>query len=189
VKTTPARSRLGRTFITRSAGETQAAAEALARGFEGNEVVFLVGELGAGKTVFAKGLAAGLGLENVDRVCSPTFTIMNVYPARVPVYHFDLYRLGKGAEVRDLGFEDYIGEGVVIVEWAERMADAYPAIEVTIEVGSDDRRTIRIRNIHRRNRPPRGKIRALDSRKRRSGKSRLQSRQKSGRNGRKEKKR
>ncbi len=137
-------SRGKRTIVARSAAETMAAAKELASGFEGNEVVFLVGELGAGKTVFAKGLAAGLGLKNVHRVCSPTFTIMNVYPARVPIYHFDLYRLGRAAEVRDLGFEDYVGEGVVIVEWAERMPDAYPAIEVRIEVGPGERRTIRI---------------------------------------------
>jgi tRNA threonylcarbamoyladenosine biosynthesis protein TsaE len=133
-----------RTIVTRSAAETIAAAKDLARGFKGDEVVFLIGELGAGKTVFAKGLAAGLGLKNIHRVCSPTFTIMNVYPARVPIYHFDLYRLGKAAEIRDLGFEDFVGEGVVIVEWAERMADAYPAIKVLIEVGADDRRTIHI---------------------------------------------
>jgi tRNA threonylcarbamoyladenosine biosynthesis protein TsaE len=133
-----------RKIVTRSAAETIAAAKELARGFKGDEVVFLIGELGAGKTVFAKGLAAGLGLENIHRVCSPTFTIMNVYPARVPVYHFDLYRLGNAAEIRDLGFEDYVGEGVVVVEWAERMADAFPAIEVLIEAGPDDRRTIRI---------------------------------------------
>lgn len=136
-----------RKIVTRSAAETIAAAKELARGFKGDEVVFLVGELGAGKTVFAKGLAAGLGLKNIHRVCSPTFTIMNVYSARVPIYHFDLYRLGKAAEIRDLGFEDYVGEGVVVVEWAERMADPYPAIEVLIEAGPDDRRTIRIKRI------------------------------------------
>jgi len=135
-----------RTITTRSAAQTIAAAKDLASGFKGDEVVFLIGELGAGKTVFTKGLAAGLGLKNIHRVCSPTFTIMNVYPARVPVYHFDLYRLGRAAEVRELGFEDFVGEGIVVVEWAERMADAYPAIEVRIEVGPDERRTITIRN-------------------------------------------
>ena len=144
-KLRPGRPPAARKIVTRSAAETIAAAKELARGFKGDEVVFLVGELGAGKTVFAKGLAAGLGLKNIHRVCSPTFTIMNVYPARVPVYHFDLYRLGKAAEIRDLGFEDYVGEGVVVVEWAERMADAFPAIEVEIDAGPGDRRTIRIK--------------------------------------------
>ncbi len=142
-----------RKITTHSAAETIAAAKDLASELKGDEVIFLVGELGAGKTVFAKGLAAGLGLKDIHRVCSPTFTIMNVYPARVPVYHFDLYRLGKAAEIRDLGFEDYVGEGVVIVEWAERMADAYPAIEVGIDVGPGEERTITIRDprrIHRR---------------------------------------
>lgn len=154
MKTNARRPGAARAVVTRSAAETIAAAKDLARGLKGDEVVFLVGELGAGKTVFAKGLAAGLGLKNIHRVCSPTFTIMNVYPARVPVYHFDLYRLGKPAEVRDLGFEDYVGEGVVIVEWAERMPDAFPAIEVLIEVGADERRTIQIRPFHR---PGRGR--------------------------------
>jgi tRNA threonylcarbamoyladenosine biosynthesis protein TsaE len=127
-----------------------AAAKELARGFKGREIVYLIGELGAGKTVFAKGIAAGLGLKNVHQVCSPTFTIMNVYAARVPIYHFDLYRLGRAAEIRELGFEDYVGEGVVIVEWGEKMVDRLATHEVEIGVGRRGRRTIRIRKPKRR---------------------------------------
>jgi tRNA threonylcarbamoyladenosine biosynthesis protein TsaE len=130
--------------VTRSAGETMAVARALSREFKGGEVVYLIGELGAGKTVFAKGLAAGLGLKSVHQVCSPTFTLMNVYPTRVPIYHFDLYRLAGAPEITELGFEDYVGEGVVVVEWAEKIPFTIPAIQVTIEVLDNQRRRIEI---------------------------------------------
>ena len=129
---------------THSEEETRAVAESMARGFKGDEVVFLIGDLGAGKTVFAKGLAAGLGLSDVNQVCSPTFTLMNVYQARVPIYHLDLYRLANTPEIRDLGFEDYIGDGIIVVEWAEKIDFPMPAIKVRIEVASDDTRTITI---------------------------------------------
>ena len=131
-------------FRSHSEKETRAAAETLARGFRGDEVVFLVGELGAGKTVFAKGIAAGLGLEDIGQVCSPTFTLMNVYQARVPMYHLDLYRLGTTPEIRDLGFEDYVGDGVIVVEWAEKIDFPMAAIKVRIEAAADETRTISI---------------------------------------------
>jgi len=141
-----------RMFSTSSAEETISLARKIAEMFEGGEVVFLIGELGAGKTVFAKGIASGLGLENIHRVCSPTFTLMNVYQAKVPIYHFDLYRLAKADEIRELDFEDYIGRGVVIVEWAEKMPFPLDAITITIRIGEDGRRTISIDNLGRRTR-------------------------------------
>jgi tRNA threonylcarbamoyladenosine biosynthesis protein TsaE len=131
-----------RLLYSRSPEETQAIARELAGHLRGDETVFLIGELGAGKTVFTKGLAAGLGFEDVHQVCSPTFTLMNVYPARVPIYHFDLYRLSGWDDVIDLGFEDYLGEGVVVVEWAEKIAFPIEAIVVVITVEADDRRRI-----------------------------------------------
>jgi len=130
--------------ISRSASATQAIAKKLARGFQGDEVVFLIGELGAGKTVFAKGIAAGLGLKSVHQVCSPTFTLMNAYEGRVPIYHFDLYRLAGAPDIADLGFEDFIGEGVVVVEWGEKIPFSIPAISVAIKVLDDERRKIEI---------------------------------------------
>lgn len=138
--------------ISHSPEETLALAKKLARTFKGDEVVFLIGELGAGKTVFAKGIAAGLGLKNIHQVCSPTFTLMNIYLARVPIYHFDLYRLDKAAEITGLGFEDYIGEGVVVVEWAEKIAFQIQAVYVTINVEDDESRTIHIRHKRKRKR-------------------------------------
>ena len=131
--------------ITFSERGTFMLAKRLAERFKGNEVVLLIGELGAGKTVFAKGIAKGLGLRNTRTVCSPSYTILNIYKARYPVYHFDLYRLGKKTEIEDLGWEDYLGHGVVIVEWAEKIPFVIEGFRVTIEVGKKGERKIRIK--------------------------------------------
>lgn len=131
-------------FLSRSERTTRLLAKRLASTFKGDEVVFLIGELGAGKTVFAKGIAAGLGLKNTRRVCSPTFTLINVYQARVPIWHLDLYRLGNRAEIRDLGFEDAIGEAVILIEWGERIDFPLDGIRIYIDVQSDESRKIRI---------------------------------------------
>jgi len=133
-------------YITRSEEETFMLGATLSRTFLGNEVVLLTGALGAGKTVMAKGIASGLGLEDPGRVCSPSFTLLNIYRARFPIYHIDLYRLEKRDDILDLGWEDWLGEGVVIVEWAEKI-DFDPGcaiIRVTLEIGEGDERTIRI---------------------------------------------
>jgi tRNA threonylcarbamoyladenosine biosynthesis protein TsaE len=98
-------------YMTRSEEETFQLAQELAKDFKGDEVVLLYGELGAGKTVFAKGIASGLGLADHHHVCSPSFTLVNIYQAKFPIYHVDLYRLGKGAEILDLGWDDYLGQG------------------------------------------------------------------------------
>jgi len=128
-----------------SENETFELAKRLAGSFRGKEVVFLVGELGAGKTVFAKGIAAGLGLEDVNQVCSPSFTLVNIYQARYPVFHIDLYRLGKNSEIDDLGWEDYLDRGVIIVEWAEKLKMDVEAIMISIEVLNDETRKITIK--------------------------------------------
>jgi len=133
------------TVVTASAEETFRLAEKLASGFAGNEVVLLYGGLGAGKTVFAKGLAAGAGVRDIDRVCSPTFTLVNVYEGRRRVFHIDLYRLEREADILDLGWEDFLGEGIVIVEWAEKLPFEPDGIRVRLEAGGpDDERRITI---------------------------------------------
>jgi tRNA threonylcarbamoyladenosine biosynthesis protein TsaE len=132
------------TVITRSERATLALARKMARSFRGKEVVFLEGELGAGKTVFAKGIASGLGMRDTRQVCSPSYTILNIYQARFPIFHFDLYRIERSAEVLDLGWEDYLEAGVVLVEWAERIVFDYPAIRVVIKKGRADERRITI---------------------------------------------
>jgi len=131
-------------LTTHSERETFERARAMARRFKGTEAILLTGELGAGKTVFAKGIAAGLGMRDWARVCSPSFTIMNIYKARHPIYHFDLYRLEKSADILDLGWEDYLGRGVVIVEWGERIPFPLRAIRVEIKIGRDDERKLKI---------------------------------------------
>jgi len=128
-----------------SENETFELAKRLAELFQGQEVVFLTGELGAGKTVFAKGIASGLGLEDVDQVCSPSFTLVNIYQAKCPIYHIDLYRLGKNSEIEDLGWEDYLDRGVIIVEWAEKLKMDVEAIRINIEVLNDETRKIIIK--------------------------------------------
>ena len=124
--------------------ETFLLAKKLAESFEGREVVFLIGELGAGKTIFAKGIAAGLGLEDVHQVCSPSFMLVNIYQAKFPIYHIDLYRLEKASEIEAVGWEDYLDQGVVVVEWGEKIHADLEAIKITIEVEDGDKRKIKI---------------------------------------------
>lgn len=131
-------------FITANEKETLLLAKKLASCFKGDEVVLLFGDLGAGKTVFAKGIAAGLGLRDIHQVCSPSYTLINIYQAKYPIFHMDLYRLGKVEEVLDLGWEDYLGQGVIIVEWAEKMKFNSGAVRVTLEIVEDTKRKIRI---------------------------------------------
>ena len=128
-----------------SENETLELAKMLAESFQGQEVVFLTGELGAGKTVFAKGVASGLGLEDVNQVCSPSFTLVNIYQAKYPIYHIDLYRLRKNSEIEDLGWEDYLDRGVIIVEWAEKLKMELDAIRISIEVLNGETRKITIK--------------------------------------------
>lgn len=131
-----------RAWVTRSAEETFRLAEEMASAFKGTEVVLMTGELGAGKTVFAKGLAAGAGVGNVNQVCSPSFTLVNIYEGKRRVFHIDLYRLERETDIVDLGWEDFLGEGIVVVEWAEKLPFPLDGIRVRIEVGADDERRI-----------------------------------------------
>jgi len=129
-------------YLTHSERETFLLAKKLAKDFKGQEVVLLIGELGAGKTIFAKGIAAGLGMKNVHQVCSPSYTLINIYQAKYPIFHVDLYRLRKNSEILDLGWEDYLGQGIIIVEWAEKIKFNLDAINVTLQMGERDHRKI-----------------------------------------------
>jgi tRNA threonylcarbamoyladenosine biosynthesis protein TsaE len=113
-------------WSVRTAGPagTRALGRALGAVLEASLAVFLTGELGAGKTCFVQGLAAGLGIPAEEPVTSPTFTLVNSYRGRLVLHHFDLYRLLHPDQVEELGFEEYLlGPGVTVVEWAERLAD------------------------------------------------------------------
>ena len=95
--------------------------------------VALVGDLGSGKTLLAKGIAGGLGVEDEREVSSPTFVLVNEYQGRIPVHHVDLYRLRDSVEVEEIGWQEFIsGPGVTLVEWAEKVQDLLP--EERIEV-------------------------------------------------------
>lgn len=131
-------------YNSSSEEDTFALAKKLAQGLQGDEVLLLTGELGAGKTVFTKGIAAGLGLRDINQVCSPSYTLINVYQAETPIVHMDLYRLANQAEVDDLGWEDYLGNAVIIIEWAEKMTYAAPAYRVRFQVKDNEQRSIYI---------------------------------------------
>lgn len=120
-------------YLTHNELETEALGEALAARLRPGDVVAYRGDLGAGKTAFTRGLARGLGCGG--RVSSPTFTVVNEHEGRLPLFHFDLYRLGGADELFDIGWEDYLDRGgVCAVEWSERAAAALPpeAVLVTI---------------------------------------------------------
>ena len=120
-------------YCSNGAEETEALGEALARTLRPGSVVAFTGDLGAGKTAFVRGLARGLGIG--DRVTSPTFTIVNEYEGRLPLFHFDMYRLGDEDELFDIGWEDYLNRGgVCAVEWSERIAGALPPETVTVTI-------------------------------------------------------
>ena len=113
-------------FTSNSVDETIAFARRWSESLVPNDVVALVGDLGAGKTHFVKGLLQGL--ESTDEVTSPTFTLIHEYRGgRLPVFHFDFYRLNQLAEVAEIGFDDYLEEGgIAVVEWADRFLQAFP---------------------------------------------------------------
>ncbi len=118
-----------------SEGETYEIGRRLGRQFGGGELVLLEGPLGSGKTVFARGIAAGLGIDP-DQVCSPSYTIVQEYDGeRSRMYHIDLYRIEHVEEIGTLGLEELLGSGaVVVVEWGERLPESYRRHAVTVRL-------------------------------------------------------
>ncbi len=126
--------------------ETAELARAIGAACRGGEVLLLTGELGAGKTAFVRGLASGLGADP-DEVASPTFVLLTAYPGRLTLHHADLYRLRGDGDERELGLEELPGpQGVLAVEWAERLRDRpWPgARRVSLHHAGEDERLIRI---------------------------------------------
>ena len=136
-------------FESNSYEETQKFAEEFSKTLEAGDVLCMYGDLGVGKTAFVQGLAKGLGID--EPITSPTFTIVNEYSGRLPLYHFDVYRISCEEEMEDTGYEEYFyGEGVCLVEWAELVKELIPAdaVWITIEkdyTKDDDYRRITIR--------------------------------------------
>ena len=132
---------LRKDVVTKSAHATQAVAEAIGARCRGGEVLLLVGDLGAGKTCFAQGLARGLGVEGY--VHSPTFVLATEHTGRLRLRHVDLYRIDGAEETRDLGLDEFgAGDLVGVVEWADRASGVYPSDCMTVELtdlGGDER--------------------------------------------------
>ena len=132
-------------FITNSPEETEKVGEALGKALKPGAILAYEGDLGAGKTAFTRGLARGLGA--TEQVTSPTYTIVNEYlSGRIPLFHFDMYRLASSDDLWDIGWEDYLERGgVCAVEWSENVADAMEdAITVCIQKTGEESRKITI---------------------------------------------
>ncbi len=132
-------------FLTYTPEQTEEVGQRLGETMRGGEVIAYIGGLGAGKTAFTRGLARGLGIRM--RVTSPTYTIVNEYlDGRLPLFHFDMYRLDSSDDLFDIGWEDYLRRGgVCAVEWSENVSDVMDgAITVKIEKLSDEERCITI---------------------------------------------
>ena len=122
---------------TKCAQETFALGEKLGTSAQPGQVYALTGGLGVGKTVFTQGLAAGLGIRG--QVCSPTFTILQVYEeGRLPFYHFDVYRISDVEEMEEIGYEDcFYGQGVCLVEWADLIEELLPPETIFVKIEKD----------------------------------------------------
>ena len=136
-------------YITDNAPQTERLGEALGKALKAGTVIAYTGDLGAGKTAFTRGLARGL--EIPERITSPTFTIVNEYEGgRLPLFHFDMYRLGSSDELFDIGWEDYLVRGgVCAVEWSENVDDVLDDETIRIDIrrgDNDDQRRITITN-------------------------------------------
>ncbi|MBF0569290.1 MAG: tRNA (adenosine(37)-N6)-threonylcarbamoyltransferase complex ATPase subunit type 1 TsaE [Candidatus Omnitrophica bacterium] len=128
-------------FFSHCYEDTLALGARFAKFLKAGDIVCLFGDLGAGKTAFTKGIAKGLGIDP-NKVHSPTFVLMNIYEAKCPVYHFDLYRIGA-ADLFDLGYEEFFyGKGIAVIEWSERLGDLMPKDHWHVELkhaGGDER--------------------------------------------------
>lgn len=140
-------------IISHSEEETIKLARRLALRLRPNDCVALTGNFGSGKTVFTKGLACGLGFKKKGYVCSPSFVILKIYPSRLPIYHFDLYRLNTFAELENIGLDEFMeAEGVSVIEWSEKIERFLPGhcLKVEFSVLGPSRRGIKLSSKHPR---------------------------------------
>jgi tRNA threonylcarbamoyladenosine biosynthesis protein TsaE len=140
-------------IISVSAQQTRELAHFIGEKLREGDVLALSGELGSGKTCFTGGLARGLGVSEKYQITSPTFTLINEYPGRCKLYHFDVYRLNSYSEFEDLGYEEYFcGKGVVVIEWAEKIVQVLPAntFFISFEYLDENKRRIVIKGQERK---------------------------------------
>ena len=139
-----------RAVPTSSEKETLRVAERLGKKLRAGDVVALVGEIGSGKTLFIKGLCQGLGVKEAKEVKSPTFVLLHIYKGRIPIYHFDLYRLEQEKELETLGFDEFLSnrETVSLIEWADRAPGRIPspAIWIELNITGSNSRQIKIKS-------------------------------------------
>ena len=134
-------------FKTYTPQETEIIGKVVGMHLKPGDVVSLFGELGAGKTCFTRGIACGLGIGNEVPIVSPSFTLINEYPGKIPLYHFDLYRLDHIERIFDLGYQEYFyGNGVTVIEWGEKIVDFLPEeyLRVHFSIPTDKMRGIKV---------------------------------------------
>ena len=133
-------------YESHSYDDTARIAAEFANTLKGGEFIAMYGDLGAGKTAFVQGLARALGI--VQHVASPTFTIVNEYEGRLPLYHFDVYRIADPDEMYEIGYDDYLDSGgVCIVEWAELIEELFPEDYIKISILKDEEKGFDYRHI------------------------------------------
>ena len=133
------------TFQTHSPEETRTIGQQIGETLKAGDVIALIGDLGAGKTCLTQGIARGVGIASHEIVNSPSYTLINEYAGEIPIYHIDLYRLKHHGEIIDLGLEEYLGgNGICIIEWADRMSNLLPANYIQVTMTWVDESTRRI---------------------------------------------
>ncbi|MDD5680107.1 MAG: tRNA (adenosine(37)-N6)-threonylcarbamoyltransferase complex ATPase subunit type 1 TsaE [Candidatus Omnitrophica bacterium] len=135
-------------LISKNRSETINIGEKLGKIFRKGDIIALCGQLGSGKTVLTKGIAAGLGVKKSNYVNSPSFVILKEYKGRIPLYHFDIYRLNDISEFSTVGYSEYFyGRGVSVIEWADKIMDILPKeyLLISIEIVNENSRKLEIK--------------------------------------------
>ncbi len=138
-------SKVGIELFSKSTEETFEIGRALGQTARKGDIIALTGELGTGKTCLTQGIAKGLDVPPVYSVTSPTFTLINEYPGRLRLYHFDVYRLSGAPDIEEMGYEDYFyGSGVAVIEWAEKISELLPQESIVVELAHINENTRKI---------------------------------------------
>lgn len=138
------------TFTTTSAEETIELGAMVAKRLKAGDIVALSGGLGAGKTTLVKGIAKGLGVKNYRYVNSPSFVLVKEYKGKIPLFHFDVYRLSSLKDIEDIGYEDYLArDGVVVIEWSSKMTRILPKkrFNIALKIKNSNERIISVKGI------------------------------------------